>query len=70
MFVDYNEPQQERVYSSYLELDLLEVEPCPSVFAKLSTMFSLGKPHDRVTLKDIKQDQNSCLDSKVGFKDL
>ncbi|GKA26211.1 aconitase 2 [Tanacetum coccineum] len=70
MFVDYNEPQQERVYSSYLELDLLEVEPCPSVFAKLSTMFSFGRPHDRVTLKDIKQDRNSCLDSKVGFKDL
>ncbi|GKA96360.1 aconitate hydratase, cytoplasmic, partial [Tanacetum coccineum] len=68
MFVDYNESQQERVYSSYLELDLLEVEPCPSVFAKLSTMFSFGRPHDRVTLKDIKQDRNSCLDSKVGFQ--
>ncbi|PWA35338.1 hypothetical protein CTI12_AA610610 [Artemisia annua] len=26
MFVDYNEPQQERVYSSYLDLDLSEVE--------------------------------------------
>ncbi|CAL5391203.1 unnamed protein product [Camellia sinensis] len=30
MFVDYNEPQQERVYSSYLHLDLVDVEPCIS----------------------------------------
>ncbi|PWA61745.1 hypothetical protein CTI12_AA355980 [Artemisia annua] len=30
MFVDYNEPQQERVYSSYLDLDLSEVEHCIS----------------------------------------
>ncbi|KAK1396754.1 Aconitase domain-containing protein [Heracleum sosnowskyi] len=30
MFVDYNEPQQDRVYSSYLQLDLAEVEPCIS----------------------------------------
>ncbi|KAL5978619.1 hypothetical protein ACLOJK_029736 [Asimina triloba] len=30
MFVDYTEPQTERVYSSYLELDLADVEPCVS----------------------------------------
>ncbi|RRT78711.1 hypothetical protein B296_00008467 [Ensete ventricosum] len=31
MFVDYNEqPQKERIYSSYLELDLADVEPCIS----------------------------------------
>ncbi|KAJ0103108.1 hypothetical protein Patl1_04180 [Pistacia atlantica] len=30
MFVDYNEPQQERIYSSYLQLDLAEVEPSMS----------------------------------------
>nr|GME13142.1 aconitate hydratase [Ipomoea batatas] len=30
MFVDYNEPQQERVYSSSLQLDLADVEPCLS----------------------------------------
>eukprot|EP01018_Ginkgo_biloba_P019788 Gb_03771 [translate_table: standard] len=30
MFVDYNEPQADRVYSSYLELDLSSVEPCVS----------------------------------------
>ncbi|XP_057457857.1 aconitate hydratase, cytoplasmic [Lotus japonicus] len=59
MFVDYNEPQQERVYSSYLELDLDEVEPCIS---------GPKRPHDRVPLKEMKTDWHACLDSKVGFK--
>ncbi|KAI3828036.1 hypothetical protein L1987_02130 [Smallanthus sonchifolius] len=59
MFVDYNEPQVERVYSSYLELDLAEVEPCIS---------GPKRPHDRVPLKDMKADWHSCLDNKVGFK--
>ncbi|KAI3769699.1 hypothetical protein L6452_00810 [Arctium lappa] len=59
MFVDYNEPQQERVYSSYLELDLSDVEPCIS---------GPKRPHDRVTLKDMKADWHCCLDNKVGFK--
>ncbi|KAH9606314.1 hypothetical protein KSS87_000229, partial [Heliosperma pusillum] len=59
MFVDYNEPQLERVYSSYLELDLAEVEPC---------MSGPKRPHDRVTLKDMKADWHGCLDNKVGFK--
>lgn len=26
------------------------------------------RPHDRVTLKDMKADWHACLDSKVGFK--
>ncbi|XP_010278679.1 PREDICTED: aconitate hydratase, cytoplasmic-like [Nelumbo nucifera] len=59
MFVDYNEPQQERVYSSYLELDLADVEPCIS---------GPKRPHDRVPLKEMKADWRSCLDNKVGFK--
>ncbi|XP_073060858.1 aconitate hydratase, cytoplasmic [Primulina eburnea] len=59
MFVDYNEPQQERVYSSYLELDLADVEPC---------MSGPKRPHDRVPLKEMKADWHSCLDNKVGFK--
>ncbi|KAF0897786.1 hypothetical protein E2562_000496 [Oryza meyeriana var. granulata] len=59
MFVDYNEPQIERVYSSYLELDLNEVEPCIS---------GPKRPHDRVPLKEMKSDWHSCLDNKVGFK--
>nr|VDD35843.1 unnamed protein product [Brassica oleracea] len=59
MFVDYNEPQQERAYSSYLELNLDNVEPCIS---------GPKRPHDRVPLKEMKADWNSCLDNKVGFK--
>ncbi|XP_051126120.1 aconitate hydratase, cytoplasmic [Andrographis paniculata] len=59
MFVDYNEPQQERVYSSDLHLDLGEVEPCIS---------GPKRPHDRVPLKEMKSDWHSCLDNKVGFK--
>ncbi|KAF5738104.1 aconitate hydratase 1 [Tripterygium wilfordii] len=59
MFVDYSEPQGERVYSSYLELNLEDVEPCVS---------GPKRPHDRVPLKEMKADWHSCLDSKVGFK--
>ncbi|XP_031270938.1 aconitate hydratase 3, mitochondrial-like [Pistacia vera] len=59
MFVDYNEPQQERVYSSYLELNLADVEPCIS---------GPKRPHDRVPLKEMKADWHSCLNNKVGFK--
>ncbi|KAL7250267.1 hypothetical protein ACSBR1_012299 [Camellia fascicularis] len=58
MFVDYNEPQQERVNSSYLHLDLADVEPC---------IFGPKRPHDRVPLKEMKADWHSCLDNKVGF---
>ncbi|KAL4334495.1 hypothetical protein GQ457_07G013430 [Hibiscus cannabinus] len=59
MFVDYNEPQQERAYSSYLQLDLAEVEPCIS---------GPKRPHDRVPLKEMKADWHACLDNNVGFK--
>ncbi|XP_010433420.1 PREDICTED: aconitate hydratase 3, mitochondrial [Camelina sativa] len=59
MFVDYNEPQQERAYTSYLQLDLGHVEPCIS---------GPKRPHDRVPLKDMKADWQACLDNPVGFK--
>ncbi|KAF7815832.1 aconitate hydratase, cytoplasmic [Senna tora] len=59
MFVDYNEPQQERLYTSYLQLDLGDVEPCVS---------GPKRPHDRVPLKDMKADWHACLDNKLGFK--
>ncbi|KAH7576748.1 hypothetical protein JRO89_XS01G0140900 [Xanthoceras sorbifolium] len=59
MFVDYNEPHQERGYSSYLELDLADVEPCVS---------GPKRPHDRVPLKDMKADWHLCLNNKLGFK--
>lgn len=59
MFVDYNEPQVERFYSSYLQLNLEDVEPC---------MSGPKRPHDRVPLKEMKTDWKACLDNKVGFK--
>ncbi|CAA7410763.1 unnamed protein product [Spirodela intermedia] len=59
MFVDYSQPQTERVYSSYLELNLVDVEPCIS---------GPKRPHDRVSVKEMKADWHSCLDNKVGFK--
>ncbi|KAK2433542.1 putative aconitate hydratase, cytoplasmic [Trifolium repens] len=59
LFVDYNEPQQDRVYSSYLELNLSDVEPCIS---------GPKRPHDWVPLKEMKADWHACLDNKVGFK--
>ncbi|KAI8552820.1 hypothetical protein RHMOL_Rhmol06G0297900 [Rhododendron molle] len=52
-------PQRKRIYSSYLELDLANVEPSVS---------GPKRPHDRVALKDMKADWRSCLDSKLGFK--
>ncbi|XP_062184101.1 putative aconitate hydratase, cytoplasmic isoform X1 [Phragmites australis] len=59
MFVERHEPHTERVYSSYLELDLNEVEPCVS---------GPKRPHDRVPLKEMKSDWHACLDNDVGFK--
>ncbi|KAM4128978.1 hypothetical protein ACJW30_02G209900 [Castanea mollissima] len=59
MFVDYSEPQVERVYSSYLVLNLEDVEPCIS---------GPKRPHDRVPLKEMKADWQGCLDNRVGFK--
>eukprot|EP00250_Pteridium_aquilinum_P019392 c24413_g1_i1 orf=426-3311(+) len=59
MFIDYNEPQTEKTYSSYLELDLTTVEPSIS---------GPKRPHDRVSLKSMKGDWQACLDNKVGFK--
>ncbi|KDO71344.1 hypothetical protein CISIN_1g002610mg [Citrus sinensis] len=52
-------PQSERVYSSYLELNLEEVVPCVS---------GPKRPHDRVPLNEMKADWHACLDNRVGFK--
>ncbi|CAL0331937.1 unnamed protein product [Lupinus luteus] len=59
LFVDYSEPQAERAYSSYLELNLEDVVPCIS---------GPKRPHDRVPLKEMKVDWHACLNNKVGFK--
>ncbi|KAJ6756909.1 ACONITASE/IRON-RESPONSIVE ELEMENT FAMILY MEMBER [Salix koriyanagi] len=59
MFVDYSEPQIERVYSSCLALNLEDVEPCIS---------GPKRPHDRVTLREMKANWHACLDNRVRFK--
>eukprot|EP00246_Nothoceros_aenigmaticus_P002071 TRINITY_DN12831_c0_g1_i1.p1 TRINITY_DN12831_c0_g1~~TRINITY_DN12831_c0_g1_i1.p1 ORF type:complete len:951 (-),score=197.02 TRINITY_DN12831_c0_g1_i1:245-2938(-) len=59
LFIDYNEPQTENVYSSYLELDLSEVKP---------SIAGPKRPHDRVPIAEMKADWHACLDNKVGFK--
>lgn len=83
------QPQQERVFSSYLQLDLADVEPCVSGPKRYAVCFirslnflemdsfyfwfwvivsSQNRPHDRVSLKEMKADWHACLDSRVGFK--
>ncbi|KAJ6990491.1 hypothetical protein NC653_018908 [Populus alba x Populus x berolinensis] len=52
-------PQIERLYSSYIALNLGDVEPCIS---------GPKRPHDRVPLREMKADWHACLDNKVGFK--
>eukprot|EP00270_Netrium_digitus_P005282 TRINITY_DN1694_c0_g1_i4.p1 TRINITY_DN1694_c0_g1~~TRINITY_DN1694_c0_g1_i4.p1 ORF type:complete len:713 (+),score=224.00 TRINITY_DN1694_c0_g1_i4:131-2269(+) len=59
LFIDYSKPPAECVYSSTLELDLGSVEPCVS---------GPKRPHDRVPIKDMKEDWHNCLDNPVGFK--
>ncbi|TYK11394.1 aconitate hydratase family protein [Cucumis melo var. makuwa] len=59
MFVDHNGQLEERVYSSHLELNLKDVEPCVS---------GPKRPHDRVPLREMKEDWKSCLNNRIGFK--
>lgn len=40
--------------------------PSNSLF--FSGDFVLDRPHDRVSVKEMKADWHSCLDNKVGFK--
>ncbi|CAA7025855.1 unnamed protein product [Microthlaspi erraticum] len=59
MFVDYNEAQEERAYTSCLQLDLGDVEPCIS---------GPRRPCDQVVLKHVKADWKACLNNPLGFK--
>ncbi|XP_062170649.1 aconitate hydratase, cytoplasmic-like isoform X1 [Alnus glutinosa] len=61
IFVDYNEPQQERAYTSCLQLDMADVEPCVSV---------TKRPLDRVALKEMKAHWHARLDEPVGDEDV
>ncbi|GFO09494.1 aconitate hydratase [Plakobranchus ocellatus] len=59
LFRDYNDASQDPVFSQVVELDLSTVVPCCS---------GPKRPHDRVTVLDMKADFNQCLNNKVGFK--
>jgi len=58
LLADYTAPNH-LVFTSNIELDLSTVVPCLS---------GPKRPHDRVSLSDMKNDFNNCLKSAVGFK--
>lgn len=59
MFRDFTDPTNEPEYTEIVELDLSTVEACLS---------GPKRPHDKVELKNMKQDFLTCLANKVGFK--
>ncbi|XP_038057979.1 cytoplasmic aconitate hydratase-like isoform X2 [Patiria miniata] len=59
MFRDFNNSDQDPVFSEVVELDLSTVRSCIS---------GPKRPHDKVLVTDMKVDFQSCLDNKVGFK--
>ena len=56
MFRDYTDPAQDPVFTERVELDLSTVVP---------SLSGPKRPHDRVSVSDMKQDFQSCLDNKV-----
>ncbi|KAG8181414.1 hypothetical protein JTE90_023577 [Oedothorax gibbosus] len=59
MYRDYRNTDQDPVFSEVVELDLGSV---------VSSVSGPKRPHDRVPVQEMKQDFQSCLTSKVGFK--
>lgn len=58
MFRDH-EKDPDLTYTSVLELDLSTVHPCVA---------GPKRPHDYVSLHEMKNDWNACLTNPVGFK--
>lgn len=58
LWKDYN-ANESIVFTDSLELDLTTVDPCIS---------GPKRPHDRVPLKEVKEDFLKCLPNKIGFK--
>ena len=56
LFRDYSDPAQDPAYSSVVQLDLASVVP---------SLSGPKRPHDRVSVSDMKEDFQSCLDSRV-----
>lgn len=59
LYRDYNSGQDPDFQGEILELDLSSVEP---------SLSGPKRPHDRVTLANMKTDFNECLTNPVGFK--
>ncbi|XP_052786508.1 cytoplasmic aconitate hydratase-like isoform X2 [Mya arenaria] len=59
MFRNYNNEAQDPVFTQVIELDLSSVTPCCS---------GPKRPHDRVSVTDMKTDFGECLNTRAGFK--
>ncbi|XP_064388016.1 cytoplasmic aconitate hydratase-like isoform X2 [Halichondria panicea] len=59
LFRDYTDPSTDPAFSECVELDLGGVVP---------SLSGPKRPHDRVSVSEMKQDFQCCLDNKVGFK--
>ncbi|XP_065938353.1 cytoplasmic aconitate hydratase isoform X1 [Magallana gigas] len=59
LFRNYNDPQEDPVFSQVVELDLSTVTSCCS---------GPKRPHDKVPVSEMKVDFNTCLNNKIGFK--
>ncbi|XP_017795879.1 PREDICTED: cytoplasmic aconitate hydratase-like [Habropoda laboriosa] len=59
MLRNYDDPKQDPIFSEVVTLDLGTV---------VSSVSGPKRPHDRVSVVDMKTDFRKCLTSKVGFK--
>uniref|UniRef100_A0A4W6F5Z4 Aconitase 1 n=1 Tax=Lates calcarifer TaxID=8187 RepID=A0A4W6F5Z4_LATCA len=59
MFRDYNDVSQDPDFTQIVELDLSKVVPCCS---------GPKRPQDRIPVSDMKNDFETCLGAKQGFK--
>ncbi|XP_031786684.1 cytoplasmic aconitate hydratase [Nasonia vitripennis] len=59
MIRNYDDASQDPIFSEVVSLDLATV---------VSSVSGPKRPHDRVSVVDMKKDFNACLTNKVGFK--
>uniref|UniRef100_A0A8C2Z4N3 aconitate hydratase n=1 Tax=Cyclopterus lumpus TaxID=8103 RepID=A0A8C2Z4N3_CYCLU len=59
LFRSYGEPSEDPQYSEVIEINLSSIVPCVS---------GPKRPQDRVAVSSMKEDFQSCLNEKVGFK--
>ncbi|CAB3252239.1 unnamed protein product [Arctia plantaginis] len=58
-FRDYNNPEQDPIFSEVVELDLSTV---------VTSVSGPKRPHDRVSVSVMQKDFQDCLTNKIGFK--